>query len=396
MTYCSNPIVVVGSGYPNRFKLGFFLTGLINNYNFIIVFSAAYLFSQNNKYINPSLLIFTEIVPGFLTQLIYPQFLYKISYFYRFLVLYFLQLISSICLLVRSPENYTLLFLSIILVSINSYLGESTMLSLSAAYDHKEMKFWSMGTGFAGLMGTGVFLLLNLWLDPKIIFGINLIVYLFGYSLGLYLLDINTKLKQVNQYEPEIKQENITVPLDNPSSNYEEFDLEKDEPEIQEKINPWKEQFKFFLDTIFLCLGYFFGYFIGFLFVPALSQNNLNYQITQFITRTSQFFGRIAGNYIQNRRVRLMNTLHLYTVILLIVYSVLISISIPVPSYIVNLTLIISYFTIGISYPIIYNNIYENYQLDKHWYLGAVGQYTSFFTILGCLIGYPIHLAWKK
>ncbi len=114
------------------------------------------------------------------------------------------------------------------------------------------------------------------------------------------------------------------------------------------------------------------------------------------ITRTSQFFGRIAGNYIQNRRVRLMNTLHLYTVILLIVYSVLISISIPVPSYIVNLTLIISYFTIGISYPIIYNNIYENYQLDKHWYLGAVGQYTSFFTILGCVIGYPIHLAWKK
>jgi battenin len=392
MTYCCN-----------RFKFGFFLTGLINNYNFIIVFSAAYLFSQNNKYINPSLLIFTEIVPGFLTQLIYPQFLYKISYFYRILVLYFLQIISSICLLVRSPDNYTLLFLSIVLVSINSYLGESTMLSLSAMYQHKEMKLWSVGTGFAGLMGTGVFLLLNLWLEPKVIFGINLVIYLIGYSFGLYLLDIRNKLVALGTTNEKEGEDEATTETEATTEatkqvEYEEFDLEKEETEYSERktSHPLRNQFLFFLDILFLCLGYFFGYFIGFLFVPALSKNNLDYQITQFITRSAQFIGRFTGNYILMRRVRLMNLFHLYTVILLIIYAILISISIPVPSYVVNLTLILSYFVIGISYPIIYNNIYEKYEMNKHWYLGAVGQYTSFFTILGCMIGYPIHMIWKK
>jgi hypothetical protein len=42
------------------------------------------------------------------------------------------------------------------------------------------------------------------------------------------------------------------------------------------------------------------------------------------------------------------------------------------------------------------SHIYKNYLTDRDWYLGSVGQYTSFFTILGCVIGYPINQMWKN
>lgn len=381
-----------------RHKSGFFISGMINNYNFIMIFACAYYFSQNSKYINPSLLIFTEIVPGFLTQLIYPIFIYKLSYTFRFVLLYILQLVSSICLMIRSDENQTLLFFAIILVSINSYLGESSILSLSSSYEHKEMKFWSIGTGLAGLLGTGGFLLLNLWLKPKIIFAINLVIYLIGFSIGLFLLDYRNHTRSVIDLETIPSQ---PVPLDDfDLGNSEASDTVATVPQNMSFKDKVYHQIHFFRDILFLCFGYFLGYFIGFLYVPALSSNNLDYQILQFITRSAQFLGRCLGNYLpkyfNDAKQRYYSLIHIYTLLLLIVYSILITKNIHVPLGIVILTLIISYIIIGISYPIVYNYIYETYIENRPWYLGSVGQYTSFFTILGCILGYPIHLAWKK
>ena len=77
-----------------KHSIGFLLNGLINNYNFIVILSCAYQLSKNNKYINTSLILLFEIIPGFLTQLAYPYILYKIPYKIKISILYITQIIS--------------------------------------------------------------------------------------------------------------------------------------------------------------------------------------------------------------------------------------------------------------------------------------------------------------
>jgi len=379
-----------------RYKLGFLLLGLLNNYNFIVIFSCAYAMSASHSYINPSLLILTEIIPGFITQLLYPIFLIKISYTYRFIFLFLLQISSSLSLIVSQESNLALIFSGIIFVSINSYLGESSILSLSSFYERSEMKFWSIGTGLAGMLGTGVFLLLNQVIDPKIIFALNLVLYLIFYSVGLYLLEYRTRIVEKTK-EATTSQDENPVPL-------EEFDLSSNEIQI---AIPATFQSKFqkiktlFLNSSSLIVAYFLAYFVGFCYVPLLSSSNFEYQVLQFITRTAFFFGRFTGNYIpfvnqiKEKHIRLGTLFHLYTFFILLVYTGFIVAKIQVPIGIIYLSFILSYLFIGISYPMVYNFIYTNYESEKEWYMGSVGQFTSFFTILGCTLGYPLFMLLK-
>jgi hypothetical protein len=254
------------------------------------------------------------------------------------------------------------------------------------------MKFWSIGTGFASLLGTGMFLLLNMFLPPKVIFSINLIIYLVGYSIGLYLLDFRDHLDKINKVEEPVISELNQVP-------YEDFDLENREETIEPPKtckNKCGSVSSFFFDISFLCMGYFLAYFIGFLYVPVLAKSNLEYQISQFITRSGQFVGRLVGNYLPIHSVRMLNFLHIYSYVLIVVYTGLIIRAVNIPPVVINLTFFLSYVLIGIGYPLVYNHIYKNYLTDRDWYLGSVGQYTSFFTILGCVIGYPINQMWKN
>lgn len=344
---------------------------------------------RKQKFVNPALLILAEIIPGFLTQLLYPQILYKIPYLYRIITLYWIQILSSVFLMI-DPENLFFLFSGIILVSINSYLGESSMLSLSSFYDKKELRFWSIGTGFAGLMGTGLFLVFNLWLSERVIFGLNLFIYLTGMSFGLYMIDFPNKIK-LNKVNEAPSESVSQVPLDDFNLNNQDAFTQQDI-----KYSTLKRHFKFFIEIYPIILAYFFAYLFAFGYVPSLVGNNLNYQITQFITRTSLFLGRTVGNYIQVERVGIFGLIHLYNLALLLLFTITISTQVSIHFLIVNLFFLPGYFINGLSYPMVYQYIYRTYTDEKEWYMGAVGQYTSFFTILGCAIGYPLQLTWRK
>lgn len=375
----------------HRYKLGFLLLGLLNNYNFIVIFSCAYAMSASHSYINPSLLILTEIIPGFITQLLYPIFLFKISYTYRFIFLFLLQISSSISLIVSQESNLFLIFSGIVFVSINSYLGESSILSLSSYYQRSEMKFWSIGTGLAGMLGTGVFLLLNQVIEPKIIFALNLALYLIFYSVGLYLLEYRTRIIQKMR---DTTQNENPVPL-------EEFDLSSNEIPAMFPQNKFQKIKTLFFNSSSLIVAYFLAYFVGFCYVPLLAGSNFEYQVLQFITRTAFFFGRFTGNYIpylsqiKEKHIRLVTLFHLYTFVILLFYTGFIIGKIQVPIVVIYLTFILSYLFIGISYPMVYNFIYCNYENEKEYIMGSVGQFTSFFTILGCALGYPLFILLK-
>jgi hypothetical protein len=164
----------------------------------------------------------------------------------------------------------------------------------------------------------------------------------------------------------------------------------------QEETLVWRKHFNFFTEIYPIVLAYFSAYLFAFGYVPTLVNNNLNYQITQFITRTSLFFGRTIGNYIHVKRVGLFGLFYLYNLFLLFLFTITISLNLTIPIEIINLLFISGYFIAGLSYPIVYRYIYDNYSQDKEWYMGAVGQYTSFFTILGCAIGYPLQIVWRR
>lgn len=383
-----------------RNKIGFFFGGLINNYNFAIVFSCAYALSMKNPLINPSLVILIEIIPGFITQILYPKYLYKMSYTFRWILLFFIQLISSLFLILFT-SNLVFVFSSIALVSINSYLGESTMLSLSSFYQKSDLSLWSMGTGISGLVATGSYLLFNQFLSEKIIFTINFFIYLLLFCGSLLLINpkkyiINPKIDQiieVQKQELEVNElkEKVTEVTEVDEVN-EVNDLEEQIQNINENESSSISYFYFFSQIYTICLAYFINYLFGFAYIPLLVTNNFEYQISQFITRSSMFFGRIVGNYIPQKWVNYLWCLHIYNLISLMLYTICLILKISIPFFVLEILLSLTFFINGMNYPMIYHYIYENYQQDREKYMGSVGQFTAFFTVLGCLIGYPIQI----
>jgi hypothetical protein len=260
------------------------------------------------------------------------------------------------------------------------------MLSLSTFYEQKEMKFWSIGTGLARLCGTGLFLVMNYWLDIRVIFGINLLIYLFGYSIGLYLLK---PLRQIQSREIE----EISVAQEKGSVDLEDYDLSSNEVDVSPPTP--RNHLRFIFDIYPLLLAYFTSYFLGFAYIPILVRSNFEYQLCQFITGIGIFSGRFLGNYIHFiHNVKLFGIVHIYSLISIIVFTITISLKLTIPFIVLNGMLWITYFINGLSYPLVYNSIYrkEEYKIDREWYMGAVGQYTSLFMIFGCLIGYPIQI----
>jgi hypothetical protein len=259
------------------------------------------------------------------------------------------------------------------LISFNSYLGESTMLSLSSQYEKKELKFWSIGTGLASILGSGVYLLLSFWIDTKYIFAINFISYILGLSIGLFLIHY--------QHEEQIQISEIELAYSDMSSN--------------SIISEYKLS-RFIRDIYLLILAYLFGYLIGFSYIPLIMKNDLNYETLQFVSRSCLFLGRTVGNYISLQYQIIFAYIHLYTFMTIIVYTFLLIFQVSIPIIIFSAMLSISYLNIGISYPIVYHNVYERYADQKEWAMGAVGRFTSFATIMGCSIGYVIEVVFMN
>jgi hypothetical protein len=383
-----------------RNKIGFFLAGLINNYNFSVIFSYAYDISTRNPLINPSLVILIEIIPGFITQILYPRILYQTSYTFRWTMLYLTQILSSLFLILFS-NKLVFVFGSIALVSINSYLGESTMLSLSSNYQKSDLSLWSMGTGIAGLMATGMYLLLNQLLSEQIIFILNFFLYLFIFSTALFLLnpfkfiqkDLVEDIEFKNEKDDETTEEEIKE-----GGEVETTEYDKNDKKVPENYNSSNKHGYFFFEIYTICITYFIAYLFGFAYVPLLVHNNFEYKVSQFVTRSSLFFGRIVGNYVPSKLINYFWMIQIYHLISLIVFTICKIQNISIPLILFEIMLVITYFIIGLNYPMIYHYVYEKYKQEKSQqekYMGSVGQYTAFFTVLGCLIGYPLQIFLK-
>jgi len=146
-----------------RDNIGFWIAGLLNNFGYVVMLSAALdLLPQN---LSPSIVLLTDILPSFIVQLTAPYFMNRIPYFAR--VIFCVLLAVTSFLLPAFCEPVGLKLLGVICASISSGFGEMTFLAYSSRYNKNTVSAWSSGTGGAGILGSFSYLGLKQVLSAK-------------------------------------------------------------------------------------------------------------------------------------------------------------------------------------------------------------------------------------
>ncbi|KAI1004986.1 hypothetical protein K3495_g3234 [Podosphaera aphanis] len=154
----------MANGTDSRVILAFWLFGLFNNVSFVIILSAA--LDLVGPSVPKSLVLLADVSPSFLTKLIAPYFISHVSYSTRILVMFILSTIGMFTIaltpsVVEQGGSVTIKLVGVVLSSISSGLGELSMLGLSHFYGPASLAAWGSGTGAAGLVGAGLYILLT-------------------------------------------------------------------------------------------------------------------------------------------------------------------------------------------------------------------------------------------
>ncbi|KAK7518554.1 batten's disease protein Cln3 [Phyllosticta citriasiana] len=148
-------------GADPRVCAAFWLFGLINNVLYVIILSAAV--DLVGPAVPKGLVLLTDVVPSFLTKLLAPYFIHKVPYAVRVCV--FVALSASGMMLIaltpatRHKTAIGIRMLGIIFASLSSGGGELSFLGLTHYYGPFSLAAWGSGTGGAGLVGAGAYVL---------------------------------------------------------------------------------------------------------------------------------------------------------------------------------------------------------------------------------------------
>ena len=187
-----NPSENMGTRIRNW--IGFWLLGLCNNYAYVIMLSAAHdLLShefQTDVPTDPSnhtqvsnstnhcnamstgMILLADILPSLFTKAISPFILEDTKI--RVMITITLSALSFI--ITSTSVSDLMSFAGVVCASISSGLGEVTFLAYSASFDKRVVSGWSSGTGAAGLVGAGVYLILCWIITPRTVLLIQLVI----------------------------------------------------------------------------------------------------------------------------------------------------------------------------------------------------------------------------
>ena len=138
--------------------VAFFICGLINNFGYVVMLSAA---DHIGGKLPESAVLLADILPTFVIKMTAPFFMDRIPYRIRIIFAIVMGLISF--QLVAWGPTSTWKLLGVVCCSISSGLGEITFLALSAFYHRNVVSSWSSGTGAAGLVGATWYLAFTAW-----------------------------------------------------------------------------------------------------------------------------------------------------------------------------------------------------------------------------------------
>jgi battenin len=137
--------------------------GLINNVLYVIILSAA--LDLVGPSVPKAVVLLADVVPSFITKLIAPYFIHCVPYALRILI--FCALSSSGMLLIaftptaQSGGSISTKLVGVIMASLSAGGGELSFLGLTHYYGPFSLAAWGSGTGGAGLIGAGLYVLLT-------------------------------------------------------------------------------------------------------------------------------------------------------------------------------------------------------------------------------------------
>lgn len=140
-----------------RDMVAFFICGVLNNYSYVVMLSAAEEMLEGYA----GVVLLFNILPALILKLFAPFFMHVIPYNLR---------ISIVVLFAVGSFQFVgwfdfigLKLFGVTLASLSSGLGEITFLAMSSYYHKDVISAWSSGTGGAGIFGALSYLALTAW-----------------------------------------------------------------------------------------------------------------------------------------------------------------------------------------------------------------------------------------
>ncbi|KAF2190643.1 batten's disease protein Cln3 [Zopfia rhizophila CBS 207.26] len=158
-------------GADPRVCAAFWLFGLINNVLYVIILSSA--LDLVGPSVPKGVVLLADVIPSFLTKLCAPYFIHNIPYSVRILIFVTLSawgmLIIALTPALQDARTIGIKMAGVILASLSSGGGELSFLGLTHYYGHFALAAWGSGTGGAGLVGAGAYVIATtvLKLSPR-------------------------------------------------------------------------------------------------------------------------------------------------------------------------------------------------------------------------------------
>ena len=109
-------------------------------------------------------MLLADVVPSFLAKLIVPLFIHRVPYATRVIVFIGLSVTGmSMVALTPPSKSVAVKMIGVVLASLSSGAGESTFLGLTHHYGRMSLAGWGGGTGAAGLVGAGLYVVFTEW-----------------------------------------------------------------------------------------------------------------------------------------------------------------------------------------------------------------------------------------
>ncbi|KAG9256572.1 batten's disease protein Cln3 [Emericellopsis atlantica] len=141
--------------------VAFWLFGLINNVLYVIILSAA---QDLVGSVPKGVVLLADVLPSFFTKLIAPYFIHRIPYNIRVLVFIALSAVGMLMVALTPPsKSVAVKMAGVVLASLSSGGGELSFLGLTHYYGQVSLAGWGSGTGAAGLVGAGLYVVLTEW-----------------------------------------------------------------------------------------------------------------------------------------------------------------------------------------------------------------------------------------
>ncbi|KAF2497845.1 batten's disease protein Cln3 [Lophium mytilinum] len=148
-------------GADPRVCAAFWLFGLINNVLYVIILSSA--LDLVGPSVPKGVVLLADVIPSFLTKLVAPYFIHKVPYQIRILVFVALSACGMLLIALtpasRDGKTVAIKMSGVILASLSSGGGELSFLGLTHHYGHFSLAAWGSGTGGAGLIGAGAYVI---------------------------------------------------------------------------------------------------------------------------------------------------------------------------------------------------------------------------------------------